>query len=118
MRSAPANTMLSRLNTPRVLRAARFAIIVALAVASVHALQTCGGSSDSANFTEPVSYTLPVKGMHCDGCETTICEKVGKIAGVKACKASHTAEVVEVIAPIEQKDAIAAAIKKLGYKLE
>jgi hypothetical protein len=28
------------------------------------------------------------------------------------------AEEVEVIAPQEQKDAIAAAIKKLGYKLE
>jgi len=45
-------------------------------------------------------------------------DKVTKVEGVTACKASHTAEEVEVVAPAEQRDAIAAAIRKLGYKLE
>jgi copper chaperone CopZ len=56
--------------------------------------------------------------MHCEGCESAICDKVGKIAGVTACKASHVAEEVEVIAPAEQKAAVSAAIVKLGYKVE
>ncbi len=81
-------------------------------------LAACDGSPGASKFSEPVSFKLAVKGMHCEGCESAICDKVGKIAGVTACKASHEAEEVEVIAPAEQKDAVAAAIKKLGYKLE
>lgn len=76
---------------------------------------SCGERAPS--YTTPVTMKLAVKGMHCEGCESAICDKVGKIGGVTACKASHEAEEVEVIAPAEQKDAIAAAIKKLGYTL-
>jgi copper chaperone CopZ len=68
--------------------------------------------------TAPVSMTIVVKGMHCEGCEGAICDKVGKIAGVKAVKASHADERVEVEAPAELRSAIAAAITKLGYKIE
>ena len=77
---------------------------------------SCGERAPS--YTTPVTMKLAVKGMHCEGCESAICDKVGKIGGVTACKASHEAEEVEVIAPAEQKDAIAAAIKKLGYTVE
>ncbi|MFM2164500.1 MAG: Heavy-metal-associated domain [Planctomycetota bacterium] len=77
---------------------------------------SCGERAPS--YTTPVTMKLAVKGMHCEGCESAICEKVGKLGGVTACKASHESEEVEVIAPAEQKDAIAAAIKKLGYTVE
>lgn len=77
---------------------------------------SCGDAP--ASYTQPVTMKIAVKGMHCEGCESAICEKVGRIGGVTACKASHEAEEVEVIAPVEQKAAISAAIVKLGYKLE
>ena len=69
-------------------------------------------------LSAPVAMHLAVKGMHCDGCEGAICEKVSKLDGVTACTASHVSESVDVTAPPEQKDAIVAAIKKLGYKPE
>jgi copper chaperone CopZ len=82
-----------------------------------------GGSASGAEAPKvviPAAYTksFSVKGMHCEGCEGAIVDKVTKVEGVTACKASHTAEEVEVVAPAEQRDAIAAAIRKLGYKLE
>jgi len=91
----------------------RIAAIAAVCLSAL--LAACDGSSGASKLSEPVSFKLAVKGMHCEGCEGAICDKVGKIAGVTACKASHEAE---EIAPAEQKDAVAAAIKKLGYKLE
>jgi copper chaperone CopZ len=94
----------------------RFSALFAVCMSAL--LAACDGASNSPKYSEPVAFRLAVKGMHCEGCESAICDKVGKIAGVTACKASHVAEEVEVIAPQEQKDAIAAAIKKLGYKLE
>lgn len=91
----------------------------ATALLCVSALLTaCDGKPAAPTLTEPVSFKLSVKGMHCEGCEGAICDKVGKIAGVTACAASHEAEQVEVTAPIEQKDAITAAITRLGYKVE
>ena len=81
-------------------------------------LASCDGKPSAPSFSEPVAFTLAVKGMHCEGCEGAIVDKVTKLAGVTACKASHTAEQVEVVAPAEQREAIAAAIRKLGYKLE
>ena len=81
-------------------------------------LSACDGASNAPKMSEPVSFKLAVKGMHCEGCEGAICDKVGKIAGVTACKASHEAEEVEVIAPVEQKDAITTAITRLGYTVE
>ena len=62
--------------------------------------------------------SIVVKGMHCEGCEGAICDKVGKIAGVTEVKASHVDEKVEVLAPAERRVDIVAAIKKLGYKIE
>jgi len=93
-------------------------ILATLALSAVlpAAVSSCGERAPS--YSTPVAMTLAVKGMHCEGCESAICEKVGKIGGVTACKASHEAEAVEVIAPVEQKDAIAAAIVRLGYKVE
>ena len=69
-------------------------------------------------LSEPVVYSFSVKGMHCEGCEGAICDKVTAIAGVTACKASHTDEKVDVVAPTEQKESIVAAIKRLGYTVE
>jgi copper chaperone CopZ len=93
--------------------------IAALAAVCLSALlAACDGGSGASKLSEPVTFKLSVKGMHCEGCESAICDKVGKIAGVTACKASHEAAEVEVIAPAEQKDAVAAAIRKLGYTLE
>lgn len=95
----------------------RFTAILSVAAATIFAacVAACDAKPAAPALTEPVSFKLAVKGMHCEGCEGAICDKVGKIAGVTACKASHTAEEVEVIAPAEQKDEITAAIVKLGY---
>ncbi|MFM7260184.1 MAG: heavy-metal-associated domain-containing protein [bacterium] len=72
----------------------------------------------SAKATEPVAMSIVVKGMHCEGCEGAICDKVGKVAGVTAVKASHVDEKVDVTAPEERRVEIIAAIKKLGYTVE
>ncbi|MEY2796190.1 MAG: Heavy-metal-associated domain [Planctomycetota bacterium] len=82
-----------------------------------------GGLANAANTsaaaaTAPVAFTIAVKGMHCEGCEGAICDKVGKIAGVTSVKASHVDEKVDVTAPAESRGDIVAAIKKLGYKIE
>jgi copper chaperone CopZ len=66
----------------------------------------------------PVAMTFAVKGMHCDGCEGAICGKVEKIEGVTAVKASHVDMKVDVTAPEAQREAIVAAIKRLGYTVE
>jgi copper chaperone CopZ len=66
----------------------------------------------------PIDMHLVVKGMHCEGCEGAICGKVEKIEGVQSVKASHATESVEVVAPPEQRAAIEAAIKRLGYTVE
>jgi copper chaperone CopZ len=44
-----------------------------------------------------------------------VCGKIEKIEGVTAVKASHVDENVVVTAPPEQREAIEAVIKKLGY---
>ena len=75
-------------------------------------------AASTAAATAPVAFTIAVKGMHCEGCEGAICDKVGKIAGVTAVKASHIDEKVDVTAPAESRGDIVAAIKKLGYKIE
>lgn len=80
-------------------------------------LASCDGKPAAPSLSEPVAFKFSVKGMHCEGCEGAIVDKVTKVEGVTACKASHTAEEVEVVAPVEQKDAITAAIRKLGYTL-
>jgi copper chaperone CopZ len=98
--------------TPLVVVVAAAATLITLAPV---ALVGCDRAVPEQKLTAPVTYRLSVKGMHCEGCESAICDKVGKIAGVTACKASHTAEDVEVIAPVEQKAAIVAAITRLGY---
>ena len=119
VRAARAAVLHARLRTCRARRydrAMRLAAILTVATAAL--LSACDGGSAAPKLTEAVAFTLSVKGMHCEGCEGAICGKVGQIAGVTACKASHMSEQVEVIAPAEQKAAITAAIVKLGYKVE
>ena len=72
----------------------------------------------AATSTAPVAMSIVVKGMRCEGCEGAICDKVGKVAGVTAVKASHLDEKVDVTAPEERRVEIIAAIKKLGYTVE
>ena len=72
---------------------------------------------ETVKLGAPVEMSIPVKGMHCEGCEGAICGKVEKIEGVTAVKASHVDEAVVVTAPPEQRAAIEAAIKKLGYTI-
>jgi copper chaperone CopZ len=72
---------------------------------------------ETVKLGAPVEMSIPVKGMHCEGCEGAICGKVEKIEGVTAVKASHVDEAVVVTAPPEQREAIEAAIKKLGYTI-
>jgi copper chaperone CopZ len=79
---------------------------------------TSTASTAAAALGEPVAMTFAVKGMHCDGCEGAICGKVEKIDGVTAVKASHVDMKVDVTAPEAQREAIVAAIKRLGYTVE
>ncbi len=74
-------------------------------------------SAQPVSLGEPVAMHLVVRGMHCDGCEGAICSKVLKVAGVTSVVASHVTESVEVLAPPEQRDAVIAAITRLGYKV-
>ena len=73
---------------------------------------------ETVKLGAPVEMSIPVKGMHCEGCEGAICGKVEKIEGVTAVKASHVDEAVVVTAPPEQRAAIEGAIKKLGYTVK
>lgn len=75
-------------------------------------------STAATELVAPVAMTFAVKGMHCDGCEGAICGKVEKIEGVTAVKASHVDMKVDVTAPEAQREAIVAAIKRLGYTVE
>ena len=70
---------------------------------------------ETVKLGAPVEMSIPVKGMHCEGCEGAICGKIEKIEGVTAVKASHVDEAVVVTAPPEQRETIESAIKKLGY---
>ena len=72
---------------------------------------------ETVKLGAPVEMRIPVKGMHCEGCEGAICGKVEKIEGVTAVKASHVDEAVVVTAPPEQRAAIEGAITKLGYTI-
>ena len=74
-------------------------------------------AAETVKLGAPVEMSIPVKGMHCEGCEGAVCGKVEKIEGVTAVKASHVDEAVVVTAPPEQRTAIEAAIKKLGYQI-
>lgn len=88
-----------------------------VAATGTAATGTAASPTDGA-AAATVSYSIVVKGMHCEGCEGAICDKVGKIDGVASVKASHVDEKVDVTAPADRRDAIVAAIKKLGYKIE
>ncbi|MCE2885306.1 MAG: heavy-metal-associated domain-containing protein [Planctomycetaceae bacterium] len=101
----------------------RLAFIAAPLLAST--LVACDGGRPApaaepvaAKSTEPVAMSIVVKGMHCEGCEGAICDKVGKVAGVTSVKASHVDEKVDVTAPEERRVEIIAAIKRLGYTVE
>lgn len=107
-------------------------LAIATTICALTALAACGdgrapaagGDPASAEgvtkvaLGAPVDMHLVVKGMHCEGCEGAICGKVEKIEGVQSVKASHATESVDVVAPPEQREAIEAAIKRLGYKIE
>lgn len=64
---------------------------------------------------EPETLRLSVTGMHCEGCEQAIQDKVLQIEGVAACTASHVEESVEVLAPAVRRTEIESAIRRLGY---
>jgi copper chaperone CopZ len=61
---------------------------------------------------------LPVDGMVCEGCESTIREKLSALDGVVSCTASHTGKTATVVYdPTKVKpDALVAAIGETGYK--
>ena len=103
----------------------RFATIAIVALAALPlgcergaATPAPAPAAETVSLSAPVEFSIPVKGMHCEGCEGAICGKVEKIEGVTAVKASHVDEAVVVTAPPEQRAAIEAAIKKLGYTID
>jgi copper chaperone CopZ len=90
------------------LRRARVLVALAAIVPPI-----AGCSERSAAVTETMR--LSVTGMHCEGCEQAICDKVLKIEGVATCSASHLEESVEVLAPAARRTEIESAIRRLGY---
>jgi len=94
-------------------------VLVSLAIVPLGCEQKpAAPAAETVKLGAPVEMTIPVKGMHCEGCEGAVCGKVEKIEGVTAVKASHVDEAVVVTAPPEQREAIEAAIKKLGYTVD
>lgn len=64
------------------------------------------------------SVTLPVQGMHCDGCAQAITAKLGKLPGVVNCSASfeNKQAVVELAANATTTQAdLIKAIEAMGY---
>ena len=66
------------------------------------------------------SASLTVIGMKCGGCENTIVTKVSEIAGVRAVKASHKEQRVDVEFDPAQTDLdeIEDVISDAGFKVE
>ena len=102
----------------------RVALLCALAVSASIAIAPLGcertpsaPAAETVKLGAPIEMSISVKGMHCEGCEGAVCGKIEKIEGVTAVKASHVDENVVVTAPPEQREAIEAAIKKLGYTI-
>lgn len=73
--------------------------------------------SRTKNSDGTVKVALEVRGMTCTGCSGSIDETVGKLAGVKSAKATHTAHacVVEYDPKKAKETDIVAAISKLGF---
>lgn len=73
-------------------------------------------AAPKAEATDTTS-TIPVEGMVCGGCEQSIQAAVGKINGVKSCKASHKDKNAVVVydAKVAKLDDILKAIKDTGY---
>lgn len=61
--------------------------------------------------------TLAIEGMTCTGCENTVQESVGKIAGVTKIKASHldSTAVVSFDSTKTSIEAIGEAVTEAGY---
>lgn len=73
-------------------------------------------AAPKAEATDTTS-TIPVEGMVCGGCEQSIQAAVGKINGVKSCKANHKDKNAVVVydAKVAKLDDILKAIKDTGY---
>jgi copper chaperone CopZ len=67
----------------------------------------------------PETVTLRVTGMTCGGCENAVRRAVMRIGGVLDVTASHADERVQVTCegPACPRDAIVAAIEKIGYRV-
>jgi len=60
---------------------------------------------------------VPVRGMHCGGCERTVSDAVQSVPGVGSARADFVAEEVEVTFDPGQPDldAIRAAVRDAGF---
>ena len=60
---------------------------------------------------------VPVRGMHCGGCERTVSDAVQSVPGVGSARADFVAEEVEVTFDSGQTDldAIRAAVRDAGF---
>ncbi len=93
-------------------------------------LLSCNRSNDSTNenstSNSPVAVEnirtleLNVSGMTCEGCENTIESTLTDIDGVVSAEASHTNAVANVTYDSTKvnREELAVAINKLGYKVE
>jgi copper chaperone CopZ len=57
-----------------------------------------------------------VKGMTCEGCESSVSRAVGQVPGVTKVMASHTAEQIDVAFASEPNDeAVRTAVEEAGF---
>lgn len=94
-------------------RLARAVILVALIVGVMAVPVT------AADRSETVRTTFEVKGMHCDGCSSTIVGTLERVDGVLSATADHESGVAEAVYRPKKVTAeqLKAAIEKLGYEV-
>jgi len=98
-----------------------FVFLVAAILTSCAGKSTSTGeASEAATAVANKTITLAVEGMTCTGCEGTVQESVGKIAGVASVKASHLDSTAVVSFDSTQTSiaAIGAAITEAGYVMK
>lgn len=59
--------------------------------------------------------TIPIRGMSCGGCVRKVEHALGDLAGVKVETVSVGSATVEYDPEVTNRDAIAAAIERIGY---
>jgi len=93
--------------------------ITAAALVFAAALTACDKSDRDTAVAAQTSVTIPVHGMHCDGCAQSLTAELGRLQGIRSCEVSF--ERSQALLVIDDQAAEAAAralIVSRGFSLE